>query len=199
MRALVTLGRSALWWWFLLLVLTVVYPVPADDFRLYQRRVSAGETGEVLVNVWQVGTNQFYFLRLPGWQVQGDESSIALTMRSPDQGATIVWRLINDVTGATNALAITNDFRSTIQERFPDGEILTEFECYVAGGRGMAWDIRRLIPLKAVLQTRVLRVLQPTGLMEFELTTMLQKFPEHEVTFRALLSSIRIEPASKEK
>lgn len=181
---------------FLLLLLFAVHPVMADDFHLFQRRVSAGESGEVMVNIWRVGTNRFQFLPLPGWQVQGDESAVSLTIRSPDQGATIVWRLVNDCPGMTNGISMTNDFRPMIQERYPDGEILIEFPCHVAGGRGLAWDIRRIIPQKAVLQTRFLRVMQPAGLMEFELTTMAQKFPEHEVTFRALLSSIRIEPAS---
>ncbi|MBC8001005.1 MAG: hypothetical protein H7X97_00335 [Opitutaceae bacterium] len=191
MRGLVILGRSSGRW--LLLLLLAVHPLKGDTFHLYQRRVSAGESGEVMVNIWQVGTNQFYFLPLPGWQVQGDESAVTLTIRSPDQGACIVWRMLNDPPGSTNVVAMTNDFRPVILERYPEGEILSEFTCHVAGGRGRAWDIRRVIPQRAVLQTRFLRVQQPAGLMEFEMTTMVQKFPEHEVTFRALLSSIRIE------
>lgn len=187
--------------WFaqaLLLLVIVGQSAVADDFRLFQRRVSAGESGEVNVNVWKVGTNQFYFLPLPGWQVQGDVSTVSLTIRSPDQGASIVWRLLNDSPGMTNTLAITNDLRATVQERFPDGEILGEFVCHVAGRRGVAWEVQRLVPPKAVLRSRLLRVVQPAGLMELELTTLVQKFPEHEVTFRALVSSIRIESASGE-
>lgn len=192
-RVLSCFRRSTRRFWLLLWL--AVLPVLADDFHLFQRRVSAGESGEVMVNIWRVGTNRFQFLPLPGWQVQGDESAVSLMIRSPDQGATIVWRFVNDCSGMTNAMSMTNDFRPMIQERYPDGEILGEFVCHVAGGRGLAWDIRRIIPQKAVLQTRFVRVMQPAGLMEFELTTMVQKFPEHEVTFRALLSSIRIEPA----
>ena len=217
-------GRRPKSFWRLFLLLVAAWPAGADEFHLFQQRVSAGESGEVTVNVWKVGSSRFQFLPLRGWQVQGDEAAVALTMKSPDQGASIVWRLLSDCSSATNATAVispvamrnivavtnvgelsdnlsisnavamSNDFRPKLQERYPDGEILSEFPCHVAGGRGVAWDIRRIIPQKAVLQTRVLRVIHPACLMEFELTAMLQKFPEHEVTFRALLSSIRIEP-----
>lgn len=193
MRASVMIDRAGGWWLLWMSLLVLANPILADGFHLFERRVSAGESGEVMVNIWRVGTNRFQFLPLRGWQVLGDESAVALTIRSPDQGASIVWRLLNDSPGVTNVLAMTNDFRPSIQERYPDGEILNEFVCHVAGGRGLAWDVRRIIPRKAVLQTRVVRVPYPAGLMEFELTTMLQRFPEHEATFRALLSSIRIE------
>lgn len=177
-------------------LLTLTSQAAAERFELNPCTLAIPERGEVSGLVLLTEQNVFTFLPPVDWRASSDASEKKVTFLSPDQGMSIVFQLAQRNPALIPQIQ-PDWLRQQVLKRFPNADLIEEFECYAGDFKGRAYDLQQMIGGRKVC-TRICFVSLPEGSIEFTLTAGLEKFPKQHVPFASLLGSFRTEPARPE-
>lgn len=163
----------------------------AQSFRIFQKQISDAEGQKINACIVLVGSNQFSFLPPAGWQVKGDEYEKTVTLRSSDQGASIILKLGAETLNVETNRSIET-LRQLARQRFPQSVISAEFSCFAAGMEQPVFDLERMVR-NLRLMTRVTYLQLPGRTIEVSLTAMRPKFASYQSVFNTVLTSLRVE------
>ncbi len=170
----------------------------AERFQLTTRTVEISEVGQRLVCVVLMDTNQICFLPPRNWQIRLDAQEKRLTLSSADRNASIIVRVLPQVSAKPADLKVET-LRRHIQEQYPGATIKEEFECFASVGPGQGFDLERPSASGAKFSSRVAYVPIPGALAELSLVTRTEAFAGCQWDFANLLHSFSVEALSAEK
>ncbi len=171
-------------------------PASASEvFRLFSTGVTIPERGMVTGYTLISGEYKFSFLPPPKWNVEGNAEKKTVFLTGQDLGTVLRFRVVTRKSDEEPKTKV-EQLRAVVTERFPQGRIIHEFECFTGGRKGNAFDLETTVSTNAVVATRLAFVPFDGGTVEFELTTQPQKLEQYHFTFNCLLTSFRMEFAN---
>jgi hypothetical protein len=137
----------------------------------------------------------FLFTPPPTWSQQFKAQENEISYRSPSNDAfikfSITWTKPGELTPPKSEF-----LRDYLKTKYADAKILEEFPCYTCSQSGIAFQLEQTsVNLKTAL-TRVAFVPFPGGLLEFRLTTAADLFRQRQLSFSAMVSSLRYTAAT---
>lgn len=170
----------------------------AEGFKMLVQPLHIPERGEVTSYVILTLSNRFSFLPPPNWNVSENAAAKSVVCVPEDYGAKISFKITPEI-GRTIKDFQTDSFRDEIRGRYADVRLVNEFLSYTSGRPGVAFDLERTFEKRPPVTTRLVFVPFGEGLVEFELTTESRKFDRYHHAMGNLLTSFRIDPASRAK
>jgi hypothetical protein len=132
----------------------------------------------------------FSFLPPPGWGVESNAETRKVTLKAPDQSATISIIFYADPLIAP-PLAEADLLRAWVQGHYPETTLTREFSCVVGGTNGAAFDLEKAANSTGRFAIRLAFVALKGSIFEFKLVARTGDFARHQGTLNNLLSSFK--------
>ena|SRR5436190_1117331 len=167
-------------------------PDTTNEFRLYTRPLIIPERNPATSYVLQTSTARFSFLPPRNWAVKENATTKEVVMMARNLITSIRFKIVEAEPGATKEARVAQ-WRQTVQQNHPDGNITAEFPCYTGKVEGTALDLERIAPNKTKVFTRLAFIPLPDGRVEFDLTTSSGDLADTRLAFGNFLTSFRVE------
>jgi hypothetical protein len=139
------------------------------------------------------GTNKFGFAMPEGFRLDTKDGQ-KVTLISSDLNCQITFRLLESVPTADNEPDPAY-YRQLLLDQRPGGKIVDEFSLPAVSRRGPAFDLLWNAARNVPRRERVVFVASTVGVLEFSLTSSLEKFESGRQAFGTLLLTFRVPEA----
>ncbi len=137
--------------------------------------------------------NRFSFLPPPGWRAQSDVAEKRMRLAHPPTGALITIDIVEGQ--ADDASLISSEsFKEKLLARYPNGQVMDEFQASALGRSGPALDLEWRTENHLRQVTRVALIPFSGGRLEFSLTGAADVVRARQHDFNRLLLSFRAAP-----
>ena len=184
--------RKVAWWLVLLVFAFGARESFASKARLVPIHMTIAERGEVKGYMLLTESNELSFLPPHEWKQQARLDRCEVIFLSPDLTSSLTLQLIDGhVTNGWSWEAV----RGTLAQRFPNGRIKDELECYACDVIGRAYDIEETGGAGGKMVTRIATVPCQSATLEIRLTAPKSRFPLLNNSYGVFMASLRLKRA----
>jgi hypothetical protein len=164
-----------------------------EEIRLLTQAALDAEGGRSITCSWLAHGSCFRFIPPPRWSIKVSPTNAVLDLTESDLKAGISLRLHREEV-PTNAPPDWRVWREGVKTRHPNATWLLDSPCSVAGREGWACDLAIPIRKETEALVRVVFVIYPGGVAEFEMRAPIAHEQLARRALRKVLNSLEILP-----